>query len=277
MLVLNKVAIVGVGLIGGSVGMAIRKRGLANQVVGIGRDRETLRVAKECGAIDEGTTILTQGTDQAEFVVICTPVESVARLVSQATVNLSTDGCITDVGSTKKSVVSDVDSSAPFVGSHPLAGSEKSGPLAADPDLFKGKRVIVTPTVESRSSVVERVHEFWRELEAETTEMTPSDHDDLMAVVSHVPHVIASLLAESTGSDQLPFAASGWADTTRIASGDAEMWTGILLDNRDSVLPALDHFGSRFQQFRDALETADRAAILQQLQQGKNHRDALGS
>lgn len=273
----NKVAIVGVGLIGGSVGMAVRQRGLARQVIGISTDEASLRVAEQRGAIDEGSTILARGADGAELIVVCTPVDSIASVVNQAAECLSAGGCITDVGSTKQTILNDVAPHVPFVGGHPMAGSEKSGPEFAREDLFVDRKTILTPTADSSPEDVSRIRSFWEALGANVVEMSGSDHDDLVATVSHLPHVVASVLAGITNESQWPHASTGWADTTRVAAGAPELWTSILMDNRSHLLQAIKRYTQHLEKVRIALENHDKGELTEHLQTGKNHRDALGS
>ena len=281
----NTVAIIGVGLIGGSIGLALRERGLASRVVGIGRRKDSLEKALARGCVTVITTSIAEGVNQAELVVVCSPVGSIAEHVREACEHCGERCVVTDAGSTKGQIVAQVEAAlaerigdrVAFVGSHPLAGSEQSGPESADGALFKDRVVVITPTKASRSDAVAAVEEFWQSLGARTVQMTPHVHDEALACTSHLPHLVASALAAATPEKLLPLTASGWQDTTRIAAGDAELWRQILLANRDSTLKGLADFETVLNKFRTALETADGALLAELLAEGKRRRDAVGS
>ncbi|MBX3415053.1 MAG: prephenate dehydrogenase/arogenate dehydrogenase family protein [Pirellulales bacterium] len=277
----NSVAIVGVGLIGGSIGLALRHRRLADRVVGIGRREESLRVAKSRGAVTATTTSLATGVADAELVIVCTPVEQIAEHVRQTAEHCPSGALVTDAGSTKASIVGqlggDLGRDVRFVGSHPLAGGEKSGPGEADADLFVQRVVVVTPDRHTRPQDREAISQFWTSLGARVVEMSPQAHDSAVATTSHLPHVVAAALAAAVPEENFAISAGGLRDTTRIAAGDVELWTQILLDNREPVLAALDAFDRSLAAFRAALEARDREQLKQALNQAKRKRDALGS
>ncbi len=276
----STVAIVGVGLIGGSVGLALRRRNLAERVVGIGRSTASLRKAQRRGAVTSTTTRLEQGVADAQLVVVCTPVESIVEHVRAAARACPAGALITDAGSTKGQIASSLDGElgrdVSFVGSHPLAGSEKKGPEFADDRLFEGRVVVITPTRRTRKESVQAVERFWKSLGARVVRMSPDAHDEAVAVTSHVPHVVASALAAATPEAQLPLVATGWLDSTRVAAGDVELWTQILIENRDSVLSALQRYEKGLASFRAALAKGDRKRLAALLRAGKERRDAVG-
>jgi prephenate dehydrogenase len=275
----DTVAIVGVGLIGGSVGLALRERRLARTVVGIGRRAASLRKAKQHGAVTETTTNLPRGVAKADLVVVCTPVEKIVEQVRQAAEHCPAGALITDAGSTKATIVVALDDElrdgVAFVGSHPLAGSEKVGPEAARADLFDGRLVVITPTRRTQPKHVSQIEQFWQSLGARVVCMSPQAHDEAVAATSHLPHLLASALAAATPEDLLPLVAGGWLDTTRVAAGDVELWRQILSDNRLHVLKNLDKFEKVLSSFRTALERNDPAKIAKLLEQGKQTRDAV--
>lgn len=277
----DTVAIVGVGLMGASLGLALRDRKLAARVVGIGRTAKTLRTARERGAIDDSTSSLARGVKSAELVVICTPVEQIASQVREVAASAPPGVLITDTGSTKEALVAAIGDElargAVFVGSHPLAGSEKSGPAHARGDLYDGRLVIITPRSQTPVTASQAIAEFWRAVGAEVKEMSPREHDAVMAATSHVPHAIASVLAAATPAQWLDLVGSGWLDTTRIAAGDAELWRQILLANRDHSLRALAKFGKVLSALRRALKDRDGESLGHILEAGKQIRDAVGS
>jgi prephenate dehydrogenase len=275
------VAIVGVGLIGGSIGLALRERKLAGRVIGIGRRPESLKHAVAAGAVDETTQQLETGVSNAELVIVCTPVESVAGHVRQAARACPAGALITDAGSTKASIVRQLNSALPpsvaFVGSHPLAGSEKNGCDHARADLFEGRVAIVTPTSKTREQDVERTADLWSALGASVMLMSPTAHDRALAATSHMPHLVAAAVARSTQRADLPLTAGGWRDTTRIAAGDAELWSQILSDNSGNVLKSLARFEKSLAAFRSAVERRNTRRLIQLLQEAKQIRDAVGS
>ena len=281
----DTVAIVGVGLIGGSIGLALRERKLARQVIGIGRRRESLEQALSRGCITQISTSVPEGVKQAQLVVVCTPVELIPRHVAEAAAAAPAGCLITDAGSTKAQIVAGAEallatrfpSGLPFVGSHPLAGSEKNGADAAAADLFVDRIVVVTPTKSSSSAAVAAIESFWQSLGARVMRMSPAEHDAALARTSHLPHLVASALAAATPDDLLPLTAAGWQDTTRIAAGDAELWRQIFLANRACTLKALADFETVLARLRSALEAADGPLLAELLTEGKRRRDAMGS
>jgi prephenate dehydrogenase len=277
----NQVAIVGVGLIGGSIGLALRQRKLADIVVGVGRRAASLRKAVDAGAVTATTCDVATGADGAELVVVCTPIASIAGYVQQAATVCRTGALITDAGSTKAEIVRKLNGSLPdraaFVGSHPLAGSEKNGPDNARADLFEGRMVIITPTRNTSDADLNRTADFWSSLGASVTTMSPEEHDRALAATSHLPHLVAAALARITSLDDLPMTAGGWRDTTRIAAGDPELWTQILSHNQDNVLEALEQLENSLAAFRTGLKRGDSQRLLKLLTEAKRVRDALGN
>ncbi|MGD9647799.1 MAG: prephenate dehydrogenase [Pirellulales bacterium] len=277
----NTVAIVGVGLLGGSIGLGLRQRGVAKRIVGIGRRRPSLEIARRVGAITASTTNLERGVQDADIVVVCTPVEQIPQYVQAAASHCSAGCLITDVGSTKQRIVSQLDGGLPpgvcFVGSHPLAGSEKRGVTEASADLLEGRVVVLTPVRATSPATRRTATAFWQSLGARVVEMTPAHHDQALAFTSHLPHAVAVALAQTVPAADLALAAGGLRDTTRIAAGDVEIWTQILLDNRENVSQALERFDAAVTELRQALAAGDRRQLKRILTQAKRKRDALGS
>jgi prephenate dehydrogenase len=281
----DNVAIVGVGLIGGSIGLSLLKRGIARQVVGIGRRASSLQEALGAGCITAATCDLEEGVSKSDIVIICTPVDAIVPL-TLAAARLCPPGCLlTDAGSTKEAIVAQVeaglgsegDAPVRFVGSHPLAGSEKNGPAAASADLFEGRVVVITPTQRSAPEAVAGVRALWESLGARVCSMSAAEHDAALARTSHLPHLVASALAAVTPAELLPLTAGGWQDVTRIAAGDAGLWREIFLANRGPTLKALDDFERVLTQFRQALVAGDAHRLTELLAEGKRRRDAVGS
>jgi len=277
----DTVAIVGVGLLGGSIGLALLQRGLARQVVGIGRRASSLRKAEQCSAVTTTTTHLARGVVDAELVIVCTPVGTIVDRVCEVAAHARSSVLITDVGSTKAHIVQQLheilDPRVAFVGSHPLAGSEKTGVENASPDLLQERTTVVTPSPASTSEAIDRIDAFWHSLGSRVVRMSPEAHDSAVAMTSHATHLVATALAAATSAEELPLAGTGWRDTTRIAAGDPQLWLQILLTNRDEVLKSLDKFDKVLSHFRSALERREEAMLVQLLDAGKKTRDSMGS
>jgi prephenate dehydrogenase len=275
------VTIVGVGLIGGSIGLAARRRGVARQVLGVGRSKASLDRAVAAGAINHGHSEIRSAVASADLIIFCTPVDRIARQVKEAASYCRPAALLTDAGSTKGTIVRDLEGELPagihFVGSHPLAGSEKKGVEHARPDLFEGRVTVVTPTPTSDAGAVERVIAFWKALGSEVRLLDPEAHDRALATTSHLPHLLAAALAGVLPEEWRAFAASGFRDTTRIASGDAALWAAIFRQNRAALAQAVRPFGEQLALLLDALDRDDEAGLLKLLTQAKQVRDALGS
>ena len=273
----HRVVIVGVGLLGGSVGLALRQRGLATTIVGVGRNAASLQQAVSRGATTEFSENLSVACRGADLVVVGTPVQSIADFVRNCFASELADDClVTDVGSTKSGICRQLAGSefSQFCGSHPMAGGEKTGVAHASADLFLGKRTIITPTAQTSTQAVQRTDQLWRSLGSDVVRMTPDEHDRTVASVSHLPHIVASALASTTDSSLIPFAASGWGDTTRVASGDVEMWRQIISENREPILSALRIYSQGLSQWLSAIESGDQTAIVSLLESGKTARDS---
>ncbi len=285
----DRLAIVGVGLIGGSIGLAVRERGLARKVVGVGRRMESLRVARRRGAVDRITTDLADGVKDADLAIVCTPVDQIASFIDEIARLRGSDVLITDAGSTKARLVAAVEKriekrrrgslSTPlrFVGGHPLAGDHHSGPQHARADLFDGRLVVVTPTRRTRSIDVETLSEFWRRLGGVVLQMTPARHDRLLSAASHAPHLVAAAMASATPSAALPLAGAGWKDVTRIAAGDPVLWRQIAMANRENIVRDLRRIELALESLRTALQQEDGRRLEAVLHKAKRNRDAVGS
>jgi prephenate dehydrogenase len=211
--------------------------------------------------------------------VFCTPVDRLAADVLAAAPHCRPGTLLTDAGSTKAALVRAVDGRLPpgvaFVGSHPLAGSEKQGPTHADPDLYAGRLVVVTPTASTEDTALSRTCDFWRALGARVKLLGPEEHDRALALTSHLPHLVAAALAGVLPPELAELTATGFRDTTRVAAGEPGLWTAIFRANRDGVLAALDRLDARLEEFRRALEADDGAALDRLLAEGKRVRDGL--
>jgi prephenate dehydrogenase len=283
----NRVTIVGVGLIGGSIGLALRARKLTGVVIGYGSRPQTLQTALKQGAIGEIAADLKAAVEGADLVVVCTPVGQIVELVRKIAPLCRSGTLITDAGSTKSEIVARLAAAAKsdtawsddvsFIGSHPLAGNEKKGPAHASAELFEGRAVVVTPTADARKADLKRLGEFWTALGGKVIEMPADEHDLALASTSHLPHLLAAAIAGATPERYVTLTAGGWQDTTRIAAGDPSLWLQILLANRTNVLAALDEFAKRLAVWRGALAAEDGAQLERLLAEAKRIRDAVGS
>jgi len=274
---LDTVAIVGVGLIGGSIGLSLRNRALASEVVGVGRDPTALESAIHLGAIDRGTTDLSAAVANAEVVVVCTPVNRIADDVRRAAESAPSGALLTDAGSSKRQIVLAVErhprSAAVFVGAHPLAGSERRGVDHARADLFDGRVCVLTPTSRTNRERVCRARAFWTALGCRLIEMSPAEHDEIVAYTSHLPHALAAALAAIVPCEWLSLAAGAYRDGTRVAAADAALWTAIFRENRGPLLKALGTLRDRLDVFKYALMTDDEVAIRRWWDQAKERRE----
>jgi prephenate dehydrogenase len=281
--VIRRLAVVGVGLLGGSVAKAARAQGIAREVIGIGRDASRLEAAVDDGALDRATTDLADGLRDADFVVLAAPVLTIEDLLERMWDVAAADAIVTDVGSSKAAIVRKAHALAQrrplaFVGSHPMAGSEKSGYGVARADLFQGALVVVTPTETSEPGAVKTVTAFWEHLGARVTALDPAVHDVAVAAISHVPHLVACALVEAVTKEApgaLAIAARGFRDTTRIAAGDPRMWQEIFLANRGALGEALGAFRRALDELQALVDAGDAGAIEDALARIKVAREAL--
>ncbi|OPZ21305.1 MAG: prephenate dehydrogenase [candidate division BRC1 bacterium ADurb.BinA364] len=246
----DTVSIWGMGLLGGSLGMALRERGLARRVAGVGRDLARLETARARGACDAVTTSAEEGFAEADLVVLCAPVAVIADSLPRFARCFKTGAIITDVGSTKRRIVEAAEKAVPsgrhFVGSHPMSGAEMSGVAYARADLYVGNPCFLTPTIRTDPDSVARLAQMWSAVGSRIVLTDPERHDALAAAVSHAPHIASSalaLLAAGLGEDEnylASIAGSGFWDTTRLAKGDVTMWEEICADNPDCIAMALD-------------------------------------
>jgi prephenate dehydrogenase len=272
------IAIVGVGLLGGSLGRAVKSRGLARRVVGVGRNLARLEEAREAGVIDVASTDIAAAAG-AELVVVCTPVDRLAADVIAAARGVGERGTVTDVGSIKGAIVRDVEragAARTYVPAHPLAGSEQAGWEAGSAALFERKLCVLTPIEATDPARVDLVDQMWQGVGMRTARVSPEEHDRLLALTSHLPHVAAAALAALLGDRERSFSSTGFRDTTRIASGDPSVWTPILLGNAAPVRQALGRFERELAALEEALAKGDEAEVTRWLARAKASRDALG-
>ncbi|WP_353174011.1 prephenate dehydrogenase [Paracandidimonas soli] len=279
-------AVVGVGLIGGSFAAALRRAGKVGKVIGAGRSRDALVRAKGLGLIDEAVA-LEDAARQADIIALATPVGAIPAILSRLLPFLKPDALLTDVGSTKADVVKAArsalgDRSECFVPGHPIAGAEKTGPEAASADLFVGRTVVLTPLEENTEQCRTLAIDLWKACGARVVLMEPDAHDAALASVSHVPHFLASVfMAQVSGADdadlRLSLAGSGFRDFTRISAGSAEMWQDIFMANRDAVLQELKAFRALLEQTESALAQGDARELHELLERAAVARRFWGS
>lgn len=267
----NKIVIFGVGLIGGSFSLALRKAGAVTEVVGFGRSAATLNEAKQLGILDRIGSDVSQEVCDADIVLVATPVAQMADIFKRIAPYLGANTLVTDGGSTKGDVVAAAranlgDKLSQFIPAHPIAGGEKSGASAALADLYQGKRVVLTPMAENAKDAVARIRKAWELCGANVSELTPGQHDTVFAAVSHLPHLLSFALvhdlAKRDNKDQLlSFAASGFRDFTRIAASSPEMWRDICMANRDALMVELQQYVAELYVLHQALESNDAAKL----------------
>jgi prephenate dehydrogenase len=271
----NKVGIVGMGLIGGSLALAIKKRQLADEVVGVSRHKKSLLLAKKMGAIDKGS----QEFDiikNADLLILSTPVNTILKLAPKVSKAITKDCIVTDVGSTKKEIVSSLGKIFfNYIGSHPLAGSEKRGIINARAALFKNSLCILTPTKKTNTLALKKIESLWNKIGAKTILLNPSVHDKILSFTSHLPHLIAFSLMDTIPRKYLRFASGGLKDATRIASSDNRLWTDILLSNRKNVIKTVDLFQDNLSKIKFAIIRKNRKLLNNILKQAKNKRNGL--
>jgi prephenate dehydrogenase len=263
----DTVAILGVGLIGGSLGQALKARRLTHRVIGIGRSRERLDQAIALGAIDHGVTDLVEGIADADLVVLCTTVSHILESLPSALHEAAPHAIVTDVGSTKGEIVRRAAGHPQFIGCHPMAGSERTGVEAATPLLFQDATWALTPVETTDPAVVVRVRALAQEIGARTLIIPPEAHDAMVAVTSHLPHVLAAALMRQAAEARTPhpeivrLSAGSFADMTRVAAADPAIWRDICLSNRDAILDALRKCRVQLDDLEAAVADADADAL----------------
>ena len=272
-------SIIGVGLLGGSIGLAVRAILNDCEIIGYGHRRETLERAVEIGAIDRGTTDLADATAGSDLVILCTPVGLFDEILRKLATGLKQGSVVTDVGSTKASVVEWAGKILPvgvsFVGSHPMAGSEKRGVEFARADLFQNALCILTPDENTDQAALATVDSFWKLLGMRTCQMSPVEHDRALAEVSHLPHALAAALVAMQSPAAMQLAGKGFLDTTRIAGGDGGLWRDIFVDNADNMRAAIGKMRAMLDQFEGLLEPGRGEELRKWLDEAAGKRGAL--
>lgn len=280
----RKVTIVGVGLLGGSLGQALKKRRLATEVVGYVRRAASVIECKKAAAVDSCTLDLRGAVQGADLIVLCTPLAQMSALLKEMLPAIKRGAIVTDVGSVKSTVVKQLEplvgkAGAHFIGSHPMAGAEKTGVAAARENLFENAVCVVTPTRKSNPSALRKTEQLWKSVGARVMRLAPELHDELVSRSSHLPHVAAATLANLVLDPKHPksqplLCANGFRDTTRIASGSPEMWRDIAVANRKNLCKALNTFIRELKNFQNTLNRGNEKAAEEFFEQGKRRRDA---
>lgn len=275
----NKIAIIGVGLVGGSIGLAVKKKGLAKEVIGIVRRESSGEKALKFKTVDKVTLNIKEGIGGAELVIIATPVGTIIDIAKEVIKNAKNDMFLTDVGSTKEIIVKEIEKIAPsyikFVGSHPMAGSEKSGVEYANGSLFDNAVCILTKTKNTDEKVFDAIKNFWEGLGCSLRVLSPRDHDNFIAFVSHLPHVAAVALTIAAHPDSLEYASTGFKDTTRIASSNPDLWQDIFQSNKDALSRSLYDYRMTLEGIERAIKENDTKALMEFLKKAKDIRDSI--
>ena len=284
----RRIAIIGLGLIGGSLARALRRHAAVDEIVGCVHHTSDIPLARELGLADRVTTSVAQAAAGAEIVVVAVGVDAIGAVCSQMRDVLGADAIVTDVGSTKTSVITDVRAALStqqfrrFVPGHPISGTENSGLRASVDGLFEGKRTLITPLPETCDSAVRRVEQLWRTIGACVTRMQPTHHDEVLAATSHLPHLLAFALVDTLAemaqrTEIFSYAAGGFSDFTRIASSDPALWTRIMRANGDAVLAALDSYMATLHNLRQALQNHEDGTITASFTRAKQARDEFAN
>lgn len=281
---INKLAIIGVGLIGGSLALALKKAGVVKTVTGFARANATLQEAQSLGIIDEAAVSMADAVKDADMVFVAVPMGAMASVFADMAPHLSAQAVITDGGSAKTQVMDTArqtlgDHFTQFVAGHPIAGTERSGPAAAFAELYAAHRVVLTPGNDTAPEAVTRVREMWQHCDAEVCQMTAETHDNVLAATSHLPHILAfnlvGMLSERDDCDDvLRFAAGGFRDFSRIASSDAVMWRDICLSNRESILSLLEAYQQGLDDIKQAIASGDGDHLHDVFSRAKQARDS---
>ncbi len=272
----KRIAIVGTGLIGGSLALAIKEKKLADEVIGISRHKKNLILARKNGLIDRGSQDI-RIIAQADFVILATPVNAILKLADRISGILRKDCIVTDVGSTKGEIASRLSGLfANYVGAHPLAGSEKRSVTYAAAGIFQDSLCIITPTAGTNRAALKKVKNFWERIGTRTVFLSPDQHDRVLAFVSHLPHAVAFSLINSIPKNYFKFASTGLKDTTRIAASDSAIWEDIFLSNQKNILKTIEAFQFQLCALKTALRKKDNPGLRKILRLAKTKREALG-
>lgn len=277
----DKVAIIGTGLIGGSIGLAIKKQKIANLVVGVSRTNKTLKNALRIKAIDQARRNINAAVKGADLVILCQPVEAIIDSLPKISRSLKAGAIVTDVGSCKEKIVKAAEKflakNVFFVGSHPLAGSEKKGNNFASGKLFEKSLCILTPTSKTNKKALNIIQKFWHKLGARTKILKPAAHDNIVAFISHLPHMLSFSLINTIPRAYLKLSSSGLKDTTRIASSDPAIWRDICLSNSARILSAIAKFENDLSKLKRQIKRKDAKGLKETFSQAQKIRNNLNA
>ncbi len=281
----RRVAIIGVGLIGGSVAMVLKKMGLADEIIGAGRRKNNLQKAKRLGVIDGYSLNLQKAVKGTELIVLATPVGSFEKIAEEIGPALKEGTIVTDVGSVKGRLMESLENILPkrvrYVGTHPIAGKERSGIEAASANLFQGTKCILTPTRRTDPDALKTIKALWKKAGAKTISIDPYRHDMIFGAVSHLPHIVAYCLVntvmdfEKDEGQFIRYSAGGFKDFTRIAASHPEMWRDICLLNRDNLIVMVKRFQKTLDNIRDAMESGDGLILYKEFNRARKVRSRL--
>lgn len=281
----ERICVIGLGLIGGSIVRALQAKGCGARVDAVVADANEARRARELGLVSEASTDVATAVAKATLVIVAVPIGAMAGVFADLAAALPADAVVTDTGSTKLSVIREAQASlgegfARFVPGHPIAGTERSGLDAGFAELFEQRRVILTPTPATEPQALARVEALWRAIGARISEMDGAHHDEVLAATSHLPHLLAYTLVDTLArmaerTEIFEYAAGGFADFTRIASSSPSLWADIVTANHDAVLPVLDRYIGDLAAVRAAIADDDRDALAATFQRAKTARDGF--
>lgn len=282
---IDKLAVVGVGLIGGSLSLALKASGAVGEVIGIGRGQANLDTAMELGVVDRVTRDLAAGVAEADVVFLSTPVLSLGPVARQMMAHLKPGAIVTDGGSVKQAVIDEIEPylhpDVHFVPGHPIAGTEHSGAESAFASLYQGRRCILTPTVQTAATALQTVRGMWEAAGCEVVVMEVEKHDRVLAAISHLPHMVAYALVNAVGAydryeeNILEYSAGGFRDFTRIASSDPTMWRDIALTNREALVEMMGQFEAFFRELKEDVSQGDSGRLFEFFRRSKESRDAI--
>lgn len=281
----KKAAIIGVGLIGGSLAMAMKHKRMADTIVGIGRGKANLKLAMRLGVVDSVTVDIESGVAGADLVVVAVPVLKIGETIKKAASGLTSPCIITDVGSVKKAIIDECEAALPngitYVPGHPIAGTENSGVESAMANLYNERVCILTPTSNTPQADIGKIREMWQEAGSRVVIMDAATHDRLLAAISHLPHMIAYTLVNTVAAagekniDFLKYSAGGFRDFTRIASSSPEMWTDVCAMNKDNIIGMIENFQRQLETLKRLMAKDDFKGVKANFEDAKKIRDSI--
>ncbi|MSR31507.1 MAG: prephenate dehydrogenase/arogenate dehydrogenase family protein [Gemmataceae bacterium] len=277
--VVETLTLLGTGMIGGSIGLAARKNRAAARVIGYDCHPEVLQTAQEKGVFDYAEPVLSKAVSQADLVICCAPVHLISQILLEASSHCKAGAILSDVGSAKGDIAKTLEGKLPshveFIPGHPIAGSEKNGPLAATDNLFEGRLFISTPSLNAKASGMAKLEEFWKRLGARVAQLDPQEHDKIFALTSHLPHLIAYALAGLLDPNLAKFTGGGFRDTTRVAGSDPLLWTEIFRSNRGPLLESIKPFLKQLGAIEQAISQDNRTELMRLLTEANQCRQQI--